>query len=106
MSNGLNDNKKLTISIDFDDTFTAIPDLLSLFIKFAIVEGHKVICITARHFEERNVNELKQTFEEYGINIPIHFSNHRSKKEYAKENGIDVDIWIDDMPEAIVHGIK
>lgn len=92
----------LLISIDFDSTFTADPELWSIFIQTAKLAGHKVICITARRDILDNRIELEEAFK--GLIYPdnIHFAYDCPKKQYATEKGLWVDIWIDDCPEAIV----
>lgn len=90
--------KQLTISIDYDDTFTAAPELFSLFIREAQKEGHRVICISARRDEIGHRQELMNALP-HGVQVLLSYDT--PKKQFARQNGIAVDIWIDDMPEAI-----
>ena len=47
---------KLTIAIDYDDTYTADPSFWNKVIELAKDHGHNMICITAR----RNILEHRQ----------------------------------------------
>lgn len=79
----------MIIALDYDKTYTACPEIWDIFIKCC--EGkHKVICITMRRFPEEQI-----------LNMPVHeiiYTDRKAKKKYADENGIIVDIWIDDKP--------
>ncbi len=97
--------KTLTIAIDFDDTFTADPELFSQFICDAQGLGHYVVCVTARRDTDENRQHISECFAEYGVDIPIIFSNLGSKLYTVEKRGLKVDIWIDDAPYAIVNGM-
>lgn len=86
--------------MDYDDTYTADPKFWKQFIKNAEKRGHKVICITAREAENGNREELTEELPD----IPIIFCNLKPKRKVAKRHGYEIDVWIDDTPEAIVHG--
>lgn len=90
----------MLISLDYDDTFTADPKFWRSFVKNAQKAGHKVICITARGFSESNKYELELALPD----IPIMFCDMKPKRIVAKNQGYDIDIWIDDTPEAITVG--
>lgn len=78
----------MIIALDYDKTYTADRDLWEAFIKNAVNNGHKVICITMRYPEETIVL----------WSMPIHYTSRKAKKIWADQNGIKVDIWIDDNP--------
>jgi len=90
---------KLTIAIDYDDTYTADPVFWDKFIQLAQNHNHKVICVTARRniLEHRQelMNNLPDTVETY-------FSYDEPKADFIKRHNIVVDIWIDDTPGWIV----
>lgn len=94
--------KPLTIAIDYDDTFTADPLLFEYFMMESAGRGHKVICVTARHYTPENKEELKSELPKGTL---IYFTGHRSKMEYMAEQGIIPNIWIDDQPKVVVHGV-
>lgn len=79
----------MIIALDYDRTYTADKELWDLFIKAAVEKGHKVICLTMRSYPDEK------------IEIPfvdVTYTDRKAKKRYADENGIHVDIWIDDRP--------
>jgi hypothetical protein len=92
------EKKTLTVAIDFDDTYTADPSTWYAIVDCLIGAGHKVICVSARRNTIENRKELMDILPD---GIPVLLSYDESKREYARKNGYSVDIWIDDMPEAI-----
>lgn len=88
---------KLTIAIDYDDTYTADPVFWNKVIQLAKDHGHNMICITARSNENRQ--ELSNSLPE---GIATYFSYDEPKADYIKRQNIVVDIWIDDSPGWIV----
>lgn len=79
----------MIIALDYDKTYTADKELWNTFINAAIKRGHKIICITMRRFPEEQIKDMP---------LDIVYTDRRAKKKYADENGIAVDIWIDDKP--------
>lgn len=96
--------KKLTIAIDFDDTYTADTELWGLFLRKAIANGHSVFCVTCRREDEENRQIIDEAFEDEFLSVPVVFCNMGSKVWTMEQLGIKVDIWIDDAPHALVHG--
>lgn len=88
----------LTISIDFDDTYTADPATWTNVIRTLQRSGHVVICTSARRNDFGNRQELERALPD---GVCVLLSYDEPKRSYAKKNGYDVDIWIDDTPEAI-----
>jgi hypothetical protein len=90
--------KRLTIAIDYDDTFTADPVTWSHVCQLLSLH-HDVICVSARRKTAKNLDELR-------ANLPtcvgvILLAYDRPKRLAARFSGFDVDIWIDDRPEGI-----
>jgi len=79
----------MIIALDYDKTYTADPEMWNLFITMCRQRDHKVICLTMRRYPEE---QIKIPF------VDITYTDRRAKKAYADENGIWVDIWIDDKP--------
>lgn len=90
--------EKLTVAIDYDDTFTADTIAWTSVIRVLQNCGHRVVCISARRNDFGHRRELESAMPE-GVTVLLSYD--MPKRLYAKENGISVDIWIDDMPEAI-----
>lgn len=103
IADGVDDeeDKKMIISIDFDDTYTKDPKLWDRFASDAIFRGHKVYCVSARSIQD--MDEPKRTI---GLIVgPENCigTNLQPKREFMwKLMKIKVDVWIDDMPEMIV----
>ncbi len=89
---------QLTISIDYDDTFTADPDTWSAVIKTLQASGHRVVCCSARRNEHWVRRELEDALPQ---GVKVFLSYDAPKRLYMESQGVQVDIWIDDMPEAV-----
>lgn len=96
--------KSRCIAMDFDDTFTADPELWSKFIQDGKSRGHRFYCVTARRDTEENVDIINHWFDKWECQMPIVFANLCSKVDTMEKRGIKVDIWIDDATYALVHG--
>ena len=90
---------KLTIAIDYDDTYTADPPFWNKVIELAKDHGHNMICITARRNILEHRRELINSLPE---GIETYFSYDEPKADFIKRQNIVVDIWIDDSPGWIV----
>lgn len=88
----------LTVAIDFDDTFTADCETWREVILLMQRSGHRVICVSARRNDLSHRQELTQALPD---GVVVLLSYDTPKRLFAKSQGFDVDIWIDDMPEAI-----
>ena len=84
---------KLIICVDYDGTFNTIPKLLTNFILAAKKSGHRVICATMRY-----EHEGKEVLESIGKLCEVIFTGRKAKLPYLKEQGIEPNIWIDDLP--------
>ena len=89
----------MLISIDYDGTWTNDPALWHTFALHAIESGHEVIMITQRAAGWRE--PLMDVFEE-DLSLPIIFAAGAPKLVAALELGLDVDVWIDDNPRAMI----
>ena len=90
--------KQLTIAIDFDDTFTSDPATWSDVIEVLQHAGHRVVCVSARRDCIEHRQELMVALPN---GVAVLLSYDTPKREFARRHGVNVDIWIDDMPEAI-----
>lgn len=91
-------------SFDFDNTITRDVEGTLHLMNYLKSRGHTVIVCTARLssvFPE-DLDFLKEE------GFKVYFSEHRSKDQYLREQGIMVDVWIDDCPDAVLndfHGV-
>ena len=99
MLGSLSSARKLTIALDYDDTYTEDPAFWAAVVDVSRKFGHRFICVTARRKTFENMKELRDTLP---TDVEAHFSYDEPKADYAKRNGIAVDIWIDDSPGWIV----
>ena len=95
-------NTGLLFCLDFDETFTADPDLWLGFIQLAKSRGHSVICATMRH--EHEGQEIKDILG--GVCEKIIFTGRKAKMQHVQEQGFYPSIWIDDSPHWILTDSK
>jgi hypothetical protein len=89
--------ERLTIAIDYDDTFTRDPELWRTFIAIAR-QHHTIICVSSRLPNAKNFDEIKSMVP---LCVSVFMSGVKNKKAHMKYLGVEVDIWIDDRPETI-----
>lgn len=88
-----------TIALDYDDTYTACPAMWDRVVPIFKAHGFRVLVVTCRCGTDENVEKVKVP------GCSVVFTDHQPKRDYLKhKRGIEVDIWIDDYPEAILHG--
>jgi len=82
---------EVNIAIDHDGTFSLLPEVWTKAIALFREAGANVFCITSR-FPNVPIT---------GMPVPVFYTCGQPKWEWAYENGVQVDIWIDDMPSCI-----
>lgn len=93
--------KPLTISIDYDRTFTAAPGLWRSFIADATNRGNIIVCISRREDTEANREEMRLAFGDLEVSQLVLCGTGTQKRDAAAAGGLEVDVWIDDYPEGI-----
>lgn len=96
------DDSRLTISVDYDRTFSAAPGLWRSFIADAVARGHRVACISRREDTAENRDELRAAFADLELADVILCGTEQQKRAAARAAGLEVDVWVDDYPEGIV----
>lgn len=86
------------MAIDFDDTFTVDPSGWTLAIQLLQRRGHRFVCVSAREDILEQRQKLRRALPD---DVCILLTSGQQKREFAKRAGFEVDIWIDDCPEAI-----
>lgn len=102
----------MNIAIDFDDTFTADPDLWRSFIEDALNRGHLVYIVTCRMDNDENRAEVHgdcgpQIGDSPITGLPRHrhyFTSMSPKRWFMLQRGVVIDIWIDDIPDCVENG--
>lgn len=91
----------MIIALDFDGTYTLAPELWDKFIELCSFRGHQVVMVTCRRDTDENRDECKiellPTFSHY-------FTGLSPKRWFMEQRGINVDVWIDDLPESVKEG--
>ena len=93
----------MTISIDFDETFSKDPTLWGEFAAKSAADGNTVYMITRREDTPENQAEIEETIGQYAdaFTDVLLIGAAMQKEDGAKAAGIAVDVWIDDSPETI-----
>lgn len=91
----------MNISLDYDNTYTRDPKMWDEFVKMVLLSGHSVYCVTLRTPEQGE--DVRNSI---GRLIPCYFTSMQSKSKYMYAQGIRIDVWIDDMPDCIGHGVE
>lgn len=84
----------LRIAVDFDETYTADPELFDLFIACAKAKGHDVRIVTYR--TRGNDFDIDEVCAKLGIKAL--FTAGMQKRHYCMRLNWLPDIWIDDTP--------
>ena len=97
------ESRALTISIDFDQTFSADPKMWGEFAMKSDAEGNTVVMISRRPDTPVNQKEIADT-----IGVHMHafkkimlIGADALKADAAVAAGLKVDIWIDDAPQTV-----
>lgn len=96
---------KLNIALDFDDTFTADPELWRKFVLSAEEAGHTVWMVTARRDTADNRDIISKALGNLEDYVQVIFANLKSKMDHCDSIGLKINIWIDDSPHAVVFGV-
>lgn len=94
----MSDGKR--IALDYDGTYTAMPEIWDVFVQSCYEAGHTVFFVTAREkpFDPLYEGNNDILLAAAKLGIATIFTNGNPKSQYLQ----DVDIWIDDMPLSIV----
>lgn len=98
---GGDEETKMNISIDFDNTYTKDPKLWDRFAADAMSRGHQVYCVSARGIQ--HMDEPKRTIGQIIGPENCFGTNLLPKRSYMwNTHKIKIDVWIDDIPDMIV----
>ena len=93
------DNMRKIVCIDYDGTYTAMPDLLTTIVNKSKDLGYLVILATMR-YEHEMEKELEILIS---IVDRVIFTGRKAKQPYLLAMGIEPTIWIDDQPRWLLH---
>jgi hypothetical protein len=95
-------SRAMTISVDFDRTFAADPQLWGEFARQSAAAGNRVVMVSRRPDTPENQDEIAQTLGDYREAFDaVLLVGERLKDEAAREAGIEVDVWVDDSPQFV-----
>jgi HK97 family phage portal protein len=97
----LPESRALTISMDFDRTFSADPQLWGEFARKAVADGNRVVMISRRPESDREevISSLGDYAESFSDVLLV--GGDTLKADAAQAAGISVDVWVDDSPQFI-----
>lgn len=90
------------VAIDFDETISDNPSAWLMVMKTLEMCGYHVVVCTWR-YPHTHPEDLQFLVDKGYV---IFYTGLRCKQEFMKEKGIDVAIWIDDNPFAILNDAK
>jgi hydroxymethylpyrimidine pyrophosphatase-like HAD family hydrolase len=90
-----------TICLDYDGTYTELPELMNMIIDYGSKHNIQVILATMRYPEE-----IDDGLKELQKKIDVYFTCRNAKQNYLLLQGINPDIWVDDSPKWIVFDAK
>lgn len=98
----------MKIALDYDGTYTEDPELWDNFIMAAHKLGHDVHVVTMRFPEERIWHPIPQPQALVKIEkwATIHYTSRQAKRRYMQNMGHEFQVWIDDIPEFIIHSTQ
>ncbi len=88
---------KMTIALDYDNTWTRDPATWGEIASLLRNAGHTIYGVTLRFpHEDEDMDEM------YFLQCErVFFTSNGEKDPYMQSQGIFIDVWIDDMPEMI-----
>jgi hypothetical protein len=87
----------INIGLDWDHTFTEDIEGWYMFVKLMMSRGHHVYIVTMRYEEE--CLDIPQVIKD--LVSGVYPTAREAKNEHMLNNGIVIDVWIDDNPKAI-----
>ena len=87
----------MVLSLDYDNTFTRDPLFWTDFLEMCHRHGHVVYGVTMRYESEKDDMDPRYLNGCYAVV----FTSRQFKKDFCKKHGLNVDVWVDDMPEAL-----
>lgn len=90
---------KTVFAFDYDNTISRDVEGFTRMMLLLEDRGHEVYVVTGRrdHIHPEDFHDIAKTFK-------VIKTRHMAKRVYMREiEGIEVDVWVDDMPEAILN---
>ena len=90
------------IALDYDGSYSLMPELFDCIIEKATSLGYKVILVTMRYPEEVDdglfavMDKVEETY----------FTSRQAKLPFLVLKGVHPDLWVDDNPIWLLHDSK
>ena len=86
----------MTIAFDIDGVWSEAPAFWSAVFNLAEIHGHNPVIVTGR-------SQPKEKLRSLGVPefAPIFISACQLKEDFCRQNGLNVDVWIDNEPGTI-----
>ena len=93
----------MTISIDFDETFSLDPKMWGEFAMQAAATGNTVVMISRREDTPKNQKQISDTIGEHlhAFSQVMLIGPDMLKADAAAAAGLKVNVWVDDAPETV-----
>ena len=88
---------KPVVALDWDRTFTLHPPAFTEVAQVLQKAGFRVVIVTMRYPQEAVSAPL---------GLEVFYTGRRAKEAFLQEQGVTVNVWIDDMPFAIYQDLK
>ena len=95
----------MNFGLDYDGTITSDPELWKTWAFKAKARGHKVYVVTMRYPSELVAPTPIDTVW-FAIADKVIATSRLAKRPFMRNEGIDIHVWIDDHPEAVVLDAK
>jgi hypothetical protein len=89
----------MNVSLDYDSTYTKDPVLWDGVVAAMRARGHKVYLVTMRY----NGHEAEVVKRALDNKVDaMYFTGRKGKRTFMYDQGIHIDVWIDDQPDFII----
>lgn len=86
----------MNIALDYDNCYTQDPECWDKVIGLLQEAGHNVMIVTMRGEDEPVSRNLADR-------LSVYYTCRRAKRNFMVLQGVLIDVWIDDTPDAILH---
>ena len=94
--------EQTVFSFDFDNTISRDPKGFLAIMEALEMRGHICYVVTARPSDL--YPEDLQFLKDKGYRV--FFTELKAKRKYMQDQGIEIDVWVDDSPGAVLHDYK
>jgi hypothetical protein len=90
------------IAIDYDGTWTAMPDVFRAFANEATGRRFSVLIVSCREDNDENRDDIAEATGFVSRHVLL--TSGSAKRWFCEQRGWQVDIWIDDEPRTVEGG--